>query len=89
MNQNQGWAFRTAYLPVVTSMVGVSIVLPGSSILIMGWSITFLASRLQVPLGLAVPMAMPVKTIIVSVWKTAGYHMVIYLAALQNVSPEL
>ena len=27
--------------------------------------------------------------ILVSVWKTVGYYMVIYLAALQNISPEL
>jgi multiple sugar transport system permease protein len=32
--------------------------------------------------------AMPA-IVIVSVWKMAGYYMVIYLAALQNIPPEL
>ena len=83
--------FRTAfYLPVVTSMVGVSIVF--------AWLFNPYYGLVNYVLGLfkitgpawlsSTQWAMPA-VIIVSVWKTAGYYMVIYLAALQNVSPEL
>ena len=82
--------FRTVfYLPVVTSMVGVSIVF--------AWLFNPYYGLVNYVLGLfkitgpawlsSTQWAMPA-VIIVSVWKTAGYYMVIYLAALQNVSPN-
>ena len=83
--------FRTVfYLPVVTSMVAVS--------LVFSWLFNpyyGLINNLLSLLGIQGPAwlsssewAMPA-IVIVSVWKMAGYYMVIYLAALQNIPPEL
>jgi multiple sugar transport system permease protein len=83
--------FRTVfYLPVVTSMVAVS--------LVFSWLFNpyyGLINHLLSLLGIQGPAwlsssewAMPA-IVIVSVWKMAGYYMVIYLAALQNIPPEL
>lgn len=83
--------FRTIfYLPVVTSMVGVSIVFAWLFNPYYGLVNHFLGLfGITGPAWLSSPQwAMPA-VIIVSVWKTVGYYMVIYLAALQNISPEL
>ncbi|NMB26282.1 MAG: sugar ABC transporter permease [Firmicutes bacterium] len=83
--------FRTIfYLPVVTSMVAVSLV----------WSWLFnakygLINYVLSWFGITGPAWLTSSEwamwaiVIVSVWKTAGYYMVIYLAALQNIPPEL
>lgn len=83
--------FRTIfYLPVVTSMVAVSLV----------WSWLFnakygLINYVLSWFGISGPAWLTSSEwamwaiVVVSVWKTAGYYMVIYLAALQNIPPEL
>lgn len=84
--------FRTAYfLPVVTSGVAIA--------LVWGWMynpsfgvINYLLERLfgiQGPRWLADPRwAMP-SLIIIGVWHSLGYNMVIYLAGLQGIPQEL
>lgn len=84
--------FRTAYfLPVVTSGVAIA--------LVWGWMynpsfgvINYLLERLfgiQGPRWLADPLwAMP-SLIIIGVWHSLGYNMVIYLAGLQGIPQEL
>lgn len=83
--------FRTIfYLPVVTSMVAVSIVFAWLFNPYYGL-VNYVLELFNItgPTWLSSPQwAMPA-IIIVSVWKTVGYYMVIYLAALQNISPEL
>jgi len=83
--------FRTVfYLPVVTSMVAVSLV----------WTWLFnakygLINYVLSWFGITGPSWLTSSEwamwaiVVVSVWKTAGYYMVIYLAALQNIPPEL
>ena len=83
--------FRTVfYLPVVTSMVAVSLVFSWLFNPYYGLINHFLSLfGIQGPAWLSsTEWAMPA-VILVSVWKTAGYYMVIYLAALQNIPPEL
>jgi multiple sugar transport system permease protein len=84
--------FRTTYfLPVVTSGVAIA--------LVWGWMynpsfgvINYLLDRLfgiEGPRWLADPMwAMP-SLIIIGVWHSLGYNMVIYLAGLQGIPQEL
>jgi multiple sugar transport system permease protein len=83
--------FRTIfYLPVVTSMVGVSMVFAWLFNPYYGL-VNYVLGLFKItgPAWLSSPQwAMPA-VILVSVWKTVGYYMVIYLAALQNISPEL
>ncbi|MBM3266986.1 MAG: sugar ABC transporter permease [Candidatus Sericytochromatia bacterium] len=82
--------FRTAYfLPVVTSMVAVSIVWewiydPGFGILnvVIGW---FGAEKVH---WLSDPrFALPC-LVVMSVWKSLGYTMILFLAGLQAIPPE-
>lgn len=83
--------FRTVfYLPVVTSMVAVSLVFSWLFNPYYGLINHFLSLfGIQGPAWLSsTEWAMPA-VILVSVWKTAGYYMVICLAVLQNIPPEL
>ena len=85
--------YRTIYfLPVVTSMAVIGVVL---SLLFARVSSSF--PRWMVELGLVNPMlgitndprlALPV-IILVGIWHTLGYNMVLFLAALQGVPQEL
>lgn len=84
--------FRTVYfLPVVTSGVAIA--------LVWGWmynpSFGVINYILQELFGITGPRwladprwAMP-SLIIIGVWNSLGYHMVIYLAGLQSIPPEL
>jgi multiple sugar transport system permease protein len=82
--------FRTIFfLPVVTSMVAAA--------LIWGWLynsdiglLNYLLSKIGIvgPRWLEDPRwAMP-SLVILSVWKNAGYNMMIFLAGLSSISPE-
>jgi multiple sugar transport system permease protein len=83
--------FRTVYfLPVVTSMVAAA--------LIFGWLynsdvglINFILSKLGItgPRWLEDPHWTMPSLVILSVWKNAGYNMMIFLAGLSNVPAEL
>lgn len=82
--------FRTAYfLPVVTSMVAVSIVWEwiydpryGSLNAILAWFNIPGVHWLSDP-----RFALP-SLVVVSVWKSLGYNMVLFLAGLQAIPPE-
>jgi multiple sugar transport system permease protein len=85
------WVYRTfVFLPVVTSLVAVSLV----------WSLLYnddfgLFNIILTHLGLprvgwlTDPKAAMVSIAIMSVWKGLGYNMTIYLAALQGVPSDL
>lgn len=84
--------FRTVFFfPYVASLVAIAVV----------WNMIFnptmgIVNSFLTSIGMTNPpgwtssttWAMPV-IIFVSVWKNMGYYMVIYLAALQGISPEL
>lgn len=84
--------FRTIYfLPVVTSGVAIA--------LVWGWMynpsfgvINYLLNELfgiAGPRWLADPAWALPSLIVIGVWNSLGYHMVIYLAGLQGIPPEL
>ncbi len=83
--------FRTVYfLPVVSSMVAVSLLwswLYARDIGLLNWLLGRVGIP-RVPWLSSVRWAMP-SVIIMSIWKTLGYDMVIFLAGLQSIPPEL
>lgn len=83
--------FRTAYyLPVVSATIAVSMVwmwLFDSNYGLINLALAFF--RLEPVHWLTNPLTAMPAIIIVSVWKSAGWNMIIFLAALQDVPAEL
>ncbi|MCS5690741.1 sugar ABC transporter permease [Cyanobium sp. FGCU-6] len=86
-------AFRGAfYTPVLVSLVVATIAfrwLYAENGLINSWLTTLLGSRFE-PVGFLTDprLALP-SVMLVTLWKGLGYYMVIFLAGLQGISPDL
>jgi len=86
-------AFRGAfYTPVLVSLVVAAIAfrwLYAENGLINSWLTTLLGSRFE-PVGFLTDprLALP-SVMLVTLWKGLGYYMVIFLAGLQGISPDL
>ncbi len=85
--------FRAAfYTPVLVSLVVAAIAfrwLYAENGLINSWLTTLLGSRFE-PVGFLTDprLALP-SVMLVTLWKGLGYYMVIFLAGLQGISPDL
>jgi putative chitobiose transport system permease protein len=85
--------FRGAfYTPVLVSLVVAAIAfrwLYAENGLINGWLSTLLGSSFQ-PIGFLTSPALALPSVmVVTLWKGLGYYMVIFLAGLQGIPPEL
>ncbi|MFN5193718.1 MAG: carbohydrate ABC transporter permease [Cyanobacteriota bacterium] len=85
--------FRAAfYTPVLVSLVVAAIAfrwLYAENGLINGWLAALIGSSFQ-PIGFLTqpPLALPA-VMLVTLWKGLGFYMVIFLAGLQGISPDL
>jgi putative chitobiose transport system permease protein len=85
--------FRAAfYTPVLVSLVVAAIAfrwLYAENGLVNGWLAALLGTRFE-PIGfLTSPVLALPSVMLVTLWKGLGYYMVIFLAGLQGISPEL
>ena len=85
--------FRAAfYTPVLVSIVVAAIAfrwLYAENGLINGWLLTALGERFSPIAFLSSPQLALPAVMVVTLWKGLGYYMVIFLAGLQGISPEL
>jgi len=86
------WFRGAFYTPVLVSIVVAAIAfrwLYAENGLINGWLAAWLGERFSPIAFLSSPqLAMPA-VMLVTLWKGLGYYMVIFLAGLQGISPEL
>jgi multiple sugar transport system permease protein len=93
MNQKiRGIVFfrMTYFLPVVSSMVAVSLLwswIYAKDIGILNWLLGKVGIP-RIPWLSSTRWAMP-SVIVMSIWKSLGYDMVVFLAGLQSIPPEL
>ncbi|MEB3157136.1 MAG: sugar ABC transporter permease [Cyanobacteriota bacterium] len=95
VNRRLPWihGFRGAfYTPVLVSLVVAAIAfrwLYAENGLINGWLATLLGSSFR-PIGFLTSPALALPSVmVVTLWKGLGYYMVIFLAGLQGIPPEL
>ncbi len=85
--------FRAAfYTPVLVSIVVAAIAfrwLYAENGLINGWLVALLGDRFHPIAFLSSPQLALPAVMLVTLWKGLGYYMVIFLAGLQGISPEL
>ena len=86
------WFRGALYTPVVVSIVVAAIAfrwIYAENGLINGWLTALLGSRFD-PIGfLTSPLLALPSVMLVTLWKGLGYYMVIFLAGLQGISPDL
>jgi putative chitobiose transport system permease protein len=86
------WFRGAFYTPVLVSIVVAAIAfrwLYAENGLINGWLAALLGDRFS-PIGfLTSPLLALPSVMLVTLWKGLGYYMVIFLAGLQGISPEL
>jgi putative chitobiose transport system permease protein len=86
------WFRGAFYTPVLVSLVVAAIAfrwLYAENGLINGWLTSLLGQRFS-PIGfLTSPLLALPAVMLVTLWKGLGYYMVIFLAGLQGISPEL
>jgi putative chitobiose transport system permease protein len=86
------WFRGAFYTPVLVSIVVAAIAfrwLYAENGLINGWLAALLGDRFS-PIGfLTSPLLALPAVMLVTLWKGLGYYMVIFLAGLQGISPEL
>jgi putative chitobiose transport system permease protein len=86
------WFRGAVYTPVLVSIVVAAIAfrwLYAENGLINGWLAALLGDRFS-PIGfLTSPLLALPAVMLVTLWKGLGYYMVIFLAGLQGISPEL
>jgi putative chitobiose transport system permease protein len=86
------WFRAALYTPVLVSIVVAAIAfrwIYAENGLINGWLTTLLGSSFY-PIGfLTSPLLALPSVMLVTLWKGLGYYMVIFLAGLQGISPEL
>jgi putative chitobiose transport system permease protein len=86
------WFRGAFYTPVLVSIVVAAIAfrwLYAENGLINGWLVALLGDRFT-PIGfLTSPLLALPSVMVVTLWKGLGYYMVIFLAGLQGIAPEL
>lgn len=86
------WFRGAFYTPVLVSIVVAAIAfrwLYAENGLINGWLVALLGDRFT-PIGfLTSPLLALPSVMLVTLWKGLGYYMVIFLAGLQGIAPEL
>ncbi|MFM7314260.1 MAG: carbohydrate ABC transporter permease [Cyanobium sp.] len=86
------WFRGAFYTPVLVSLVVAAIAfrwLYAENGLINGWLAALLGSRFE-PIGFLTSPALALPAVmVVTLWKGLGYYMVIFLAGLQGISPDL
>ncbi|MEX1323538.1 MAG: sugar ABC transporter permease [Synechococcaceae cyanobacterium] len=86
------WFRGAFYTPVLVSIVVAAIAfrwLYAENGLINGWLVALLGDRFS-PIGfLTSPLLALPSVMVVTLWKGLGYYMVIFLAGLQGIAPEL
>jgi putative chitobiose transport system permease protein len=86
------WFRGALYTPVLVSIVVAAIAfrwLYAENGLVNGWLVALLGERFS-PIGfLTSPLLALPSVMLVTLWKGLGYYMVIFLAGLQGISPEL
>ena len=86
------WFRGAFYTPVLVSLVVAAIAfrwLYAENGLINGWLSALLGNRFE-PIGfLTSPLLALPSVMVVTLWKGLGYYMVIFLAGLQGIAPEL
>lgn len=86
------WFRGAFYTPVLVSIVVAAIAfrwLYAENGLINGWLVALLGERFT-PIGfLTSPLLALPSVMLVTLWKGLGYYMVIFLAGLQGIAPEL
>ena len=86
------WLRGAFYTPVLVSIVVAAIAfrwLYAENGLINGWLQALLGSQVQPIAFLTSPVLALPAVMVVTLWKGLGYYMVIFLAGLQGISPEL
>ncbi|MGL6135063.1 MAG: carbohydrate ABC transporter permease [Prochlorococcaceae cyanobacterium] len=86
------WLRGALYTPVLVSIVVAAIAfrwIYAENGLINGWLVALLGDRFS-PIGfLTSPLLALPSVMLVTLWKGLGYYMVIFLAGLQGIAPEL
>mgnify|MGYP006283067947 CR=1 FL=1 len=86
------WVRAAFYTPVLVSLVVAAIAfrwLYAENGLLNGWLASLLGSRFE-PIGFLTSPALALPAVmLVTLWKGLGYYMVIFLAGLQGISPDL
>ena len=86
------WFRGALYTPVLVSIVVAAIAfrwLYAENGLINGWLVSLLGDRFSPIAFLSSPQLALPAVMLVTLWKGLGYYMVIFLAGLQGISPEL
>jgi len=86
------WFRGAFYTPVLVSIVVAAIAfrwLYAENGLINGWLVALLGDRFTPIAVLSSPQLALPAVMLVTLWKGLGYYMVIFLAGLQGISPEL
>ena len=86
------WFRGAFYTPVLVSVVVAAIAfrwLYAENGLINGWLLALLGDRFNPIAFLSAPQLALPAVMLVTLWKGLGYYMVIFLAGLQGISPEL
>ncbi|MEB3235017.1 MAG: sugar ABC transporter permease [Cyanobacteriota bacterium] len=86
------WFRGAFYTPVLVSIVVAAIAfrwLYAENGLINGWLLAWLGERFTPIAFLSSPQLALPAVMVVTLWKGLGYYMVIFLAGLQGISPEL
>jgi len=86
------WFRGAFYTPVLVSIVVAAIAfrwLYAENGLINGWLVTLLGDRFTPIAFLSSPQLALPAVMLVTLWKGLGYYMVIFLAGLQGIAPEL
>ena len=86
------WVRGAFYTPVLVSIVVAAIAfrwLYAENGLINGWLVSLLGDRFSPIAFLSSPQLALPSVMLVTLWKGLGYYMVIFLAGLQGISPEL
>mgnify|MGYP006275922173 FL=1 len=86
------WFRGAFYTPVLVSVVVAAIAfrwLYAENGLINGWLAALLGDRFNPIAFLSAPQLALPAVMLVTLWKGLGYYMVIFLAGLQGISPEL
>jgi putative chitobiose transport system permease protein len=86
------WFRGALYTPVLVSIVVAAIAfrwLYAENGLVNGWLVALLGDRFN-PIGFLTAPALALPSVmLVTLWKGLGYYMVIFLAGLQGISPDL
>ena len=86
------WFRGAFYTPVLVSIVVAAIAfrwLYAENGLINGWLVALLGDRFAPIAFLSAPQLALPAVMVVTLWKGLGYYMVIFLAGLQGIAPEL